>query len=397
MSQSTKDSDVKGAFPFKIVSHSGPGTASPRAGGPEVGATSGEPVSVAPGANLVAKLISIAENSDLCVELQPGVNKVGRQRDGNHIVLVSGEISRFHAEITVAEQKITIRDLGSSNGTLINDERITQRELKSGDRITFSTQFNFSLQVESSPQIETSPLPQVASPPEAPQVAATGDPVEEEPQRVTEEGIGSGRLLPRASRPSVSSSVKPQQKLVSIDSELNATAPEKTSDSPEMAALERERRQLSVLYQVSKRCLSAESLVDLDRLLVDVLERIVSFDKGFITYQLPSGDWKLVMSPKGEKWDRTIVRTLLMKALKLKSPKAVNNSQANDELGTPGPGRADARLLLPLRSRTNAIGAIFLKSGREGVFDEQTVDFLSLFADIAALAIVSCSRFENTL
>lgn len=208
---------------------------------------------------------------------------------------------------------------------------------------------------------------------------------------MTEEGIGSGRLLNRSS----GESSKPGKRLASIDSELNATAPENISDSPELAALERERRQLSVLYQVSKRCLAAESLVDLDRLLIDVLERIVSFDKGFITYQLPSGDWKLVMSPKGEKWDRTVVRGLLMKALKLKGPKVVNDSQANIELGILGPGRADARLLLPLRSRANAIGAIFLKSGRQDVFDEQTVDFLSLFADIAALAVVSCSRFEG--
>jgi GAF domain-containing protein len=167
------------------------------------------------------------------------------------------------------------------------------------------------------------------------------------------------------------------------------------SDQAEMAVLERERRQLAVLYQVSKRCMSVESLGELDRLLINVLERIVSFDRGFITYQLPTGDWKLVMSPKGDRWERKAVRKLLQNALKLKTPKAVHDSRRDDTLGGPEHGQTDARLLLPLISRSAPIGTIFLVSHHAESFDDYIVDFLSLFADIAALAIHNSARLEG--
>jgi transcriptional regulator with GAF, ATPase, and Fis domain len=170
---------------------------------------------------------------------------------------------------------------------------------------------------------------------------------------------------------------------------------EEDPDQAEMEVLERERRQLAVLYQVSKRCMSAESLAELDRLLINVLERIVAFDRGFITYQLPTGDWKLVMSPKGDRWERKVVRRLLQTALKTRESVTVLDSRSNDALGSPRQGRTDSRLLLPLASRSSAVGAIFLVSSRPDSFDDYTVDFLSLFADIAALAVVNCARLEG--
>ena len=46
----------------------------------------------------VVRLVSTNKETDLSIELQLGVNKVGRQRNGNHIVLVSGEISRLRRD-----------------------------------------------------------------------------------------------------------------------------------------------------------------------------------------------------------------------------------------------------------------------------------------------------------
>jgi len=101
------------------------------------------------------------------------------------------------------------------------------------------------------------------------------------------------------------------------------------------------------------------------------------------------------MSPRGDRWDRAVVRNLLQTALHCKTAVVVRNSAADDQLGNPGPGRSDARLLLPLRTRSSPVGAVFLISSRSDCFDDQTVDFLSLFSDIAALAVVSCARIES--
>src|SRR5690349_12973757 len=55
------------------------------------------------------------------------------------MVLVEDMVSRKHAKITVSGGKITIEDLGSTNGTFVNGEKIKQARLKEGDRILIGT------------------------------------------------------------------------------------------------------------------------------------------------------------------------------------------------------------------------------------------------------------------
>src|SRR5579859_3328515 len=55
------------------------------------------------------------------------------------MVLVEDMVSRKHAKIMVADGKITIEDLGSTNGTFVNGEKIKQARLKEGDRILIGT------------------------------------------------------------------------------------------------------------------------------------------------------------------------------------------------------------------------------------------------------------------
>src|SRR5688572_15711765 len=55
------------------------------------------------------------------------------------MVLVEDMVSRKHAKITVTGGKILIEDLGSTNGTFVNGEKIKQARLKEGDRILIGT------------------------------------------------------------------------------------------------------------------------------------------------------------------------------------------------------------------------------------------------------------------
>lgn len=55
------------------------------------------------------------------------------------MVLVEDMVSRKHAKISFAEGKITIEDLGSTNGTFVNGEKVKQARLKEGDRILIGT------------------------------------------------------------------------------------------------------------------------------------------------------------------------------------------------------------------------------------------------------------------
>ncbi|MCG5054251.1 MAG: DUF4388 domain-containing protein [Myxococcales bacterium] len=63
---------------------------------------------------------------------------IGRSSDLD-MVLVEDMVSRKHAKIATNEKNITIQDLGSTNGTFVNGEKIRSVELKDGDRILIGT------------------------------------------------------------------------------------------------------------------------------------------------------------------------------------------------------------------------------------------------------------------
>ncbi len=55
------------------------------------------------------------------------------------IVLVEDMVSRKHAKITTQQGRVIIQDMGSTNGTFVNGEKITKFRLKEGDRVLIGT------------------------------------------------------------------------------------------------------------------------------------------------------------------------------------------------------------------------------------------------------------------
>lgn len=69
---------------------------------------------------------------------------VGRGSD-NNVVLGSKQVSRNHALLSVLNGNLYLKDLGSSNGTFINDERLEgnkSKQLKTDDKVGFAS-FSF--------------------------------------------------------------------------------------------------------------------------------------------------------------------------------------------------------------------------------------------------------------
>lgn len=63
---------------------------------------------------------------------------VGRSSDLD-MVLVEDMVSRKHARIQMQQDQIWIEDLGSTNGTFVNGEKIKRARLKEGDRVLIGT------------------------------------------------------------------------------------------------------------------------------------------------------------------------------------------------------------------------------------------------------------------
>jgi pSer/pThr/pTyr-binding forkhead associated (FHA) protein len=78
----------------------------------------------------------------------PGQQFLIGRGEGCQLRPASERISRKHCAILVAEGRVTVRDLGSTNGTVVNGERIAgERELKNGDKLNVGGVLEFEIQL----------------------------------------------------------------------------------------------------------------------------------------------------------------------------------------------------------------------------------------------------------
>jgi pSer/pThr/pTyr-binding forkhead associated (FHA) protein len=71
----------------------------------------------------------------LTFRLEPGAIKtVGRAQRADFIV-DAALVSRVHCRLSAGRDGLEIVDLGSTNGTFVNDKRIARAQLTSGDRL----------------------------------------------------------------------------------------------------------------------------------------------------------------------------------------------------------------------------------------------------------------------
>lgn len=76
---------------------------------------------------------------------------IGRKNDCDIRIPLS-EISRHHTEILVVEgEKIVLKDLGSANGTFVNNKRVQTVRLAAGDHVIIGPVV-FTLQIDGQPE-----------------------------------------------------------------------------------------------------------------------------------------------------------------------------------------------------------------------------------------------------
>lgn len=107
-------------------------------------------------------------DSPWAFELLPGLNKLGRNPT-NDFRISDPSVSSFHAELVLENDIIRVRDLGSTNGTFIDDVRIEESLLKPENVLRLGN-IRFALD-----EVPVTPVCQVphegtVAPPIAPQV-----------------------------------------------------------------------------------------------------------------------------------------------------------------------------------------------------------------------------------
>jgi len=126
--------------------------------------------------------------------MDKGLFRIGRETD-NDVVLVDMRASRYHCELRRKGDSFEVQDLGSGNGTLVNDKPVTRKILEPGDVIVVGkTSITFSPGARpgrSDPEVPAPPPDPTMSPgvpvppapapapgpgPAPPSAAALGDP-----------------------------------------------------------------------------------------------------------------------------------------------------------------------------------------------------------------------------
>jgi Protein of unknown function (DUF3662)/FHA domain len=79
-----------------------------------------------------AQLLLASPNGPHTIPLESTLITIGRGLN-NDIILEDGRVSRNHAQLRYRSRRFWVADLGTTNGTFVNGERITERALRSGD------------------------------------------------------------------------------------------------------------------------------------------------------------------------------------------------------------------------------------------------------------------------
>jgi pSer/pThr/pTyr-binding forkhead associated (FHA) protein len=74
---------------------------------------------------------------------------LGRRQDCQ-LRIPTKDVSRHHCALLTDGTKLTVKDLGSSNGTFVNGKRVAASELKAGDRLRLGP-VTFVVQVDGKP------------------------------------------------------------------------------------------------------------------------------------------------------------------------------------------------------------------------------------------------------
>lgn len=85
---------------------------------------------------MLAKLISI--DGDRPIVLTKDVTVVGRKRGVCDVYIDRSSVSKLHCVVVKTDGLLFIRDLGSTNGTKVNGQRVTRGALLPGDELAFA-------------------------------------------------------------------------------------------------------------------------------------------------------------------------------------------------------------------------------------------------------------------
>jgi adenylate cyclase len=330
--------------------------------------------------------------------LREGITSFGRL-PSNDVILLGDLVSRHHSRITFFEGKATLQDLGSHNGSWVNDEKVTTRVLKESDVVrigNFHLAFHYGAigqmgsvgfeettgAEEDDPNRPNVPSAMMGNTRKRPALPA---PSTLPPDTANEED--EGRDLPDGPMPSGSVLIQQIERVRQGKAEADAST-----------------QALLLLYRATEALSKAVNLKSyLDELLSLILDQIRTEYAGFLTTDDGSSEPKLTAARdrRGARPDlpvaMNVVRWVTQKNFAVTSEDITQDFRFET-------GRAmkaiqeDSRAVacVPVASRRRVRGAIYLARANPP-FRDQELDAISAIAHLAILGIERAELREQML
>lgn len=335
--------------------------------------------------------------NDYSFELRPGVTIVVGRAANSDCAVVDATVSRRHAEITVAQGGLQVKDVGSSNGTFVNGVKVESYFVMPGDTLTFG---KVAFRVEERAAITQPPAPEPSppTPSEPPRLTPSEPAAVHTPAAVSEPAVATdvakmkaGATIVRAVSPSGDNVAALGRHSGSIKAVMAGNA----------GPAEKDRQKLQILLEVSKGLTRA---TDVDALLGKVADyafQILEADRCAILLVDDHGQLatKISRDKRGADAPQAVPQSIARMTVEEKV--AVLSDNAGEDQRFTGHSiliqRVRSALCAPfIGSDNNVLGVLYVDNFQNTQrFGEADLDFLIAFAGIAAVAIENSQFGEH--
>jgi two-component system NtrC family sensor kinase len=282
-------------------------------------------------------------------------------------------LSRQHARILINGDNLTIEDLGSVNGLLVNGVRLNNSELKVEDRLTLG---KVELLVRTVTD-DTSQVEKLSQP------LSSGD----EPT-LLHQPDDQQFFQPSDSKPG---------------SVMNIT--QTLSSSMLMDLLGRSHLSLGAMYRVTR---IASSIFDLDVLLNKVLDETfatVRAERGFVLLIDPNTDQLELKSSRWQKKEGldhkvSISQNIISHVLEKKESVLITDAMADSKFGLAESvvlHQIRSAMCSPLRGRTRIVGIIHVDTTGAGAFSHEDLMLLDAIGNAAGIAVENAQLYNDKI
>ncbi len=279
-------------------------------------------------------------------ELRPGVNTIGRAED-NTVFLLQGSLSRYHAQIDVTDAETVLSDLGSTNGTFVDGQKIDTAVLDGSEEIRC--------------------------------------------------GAAPFRYVPDPTKTETDSHPTHSR---AIDADLTRLSMRDLLETPLRGPRAAEER-LRILLKVSQLLASPGQIDDVLERVLDLALEILDIDRAAILMAHPETDDlapRVIKTRSGISADGPIYSQHIVNYVRDKEVAALFGDAQSDPRLAPAQSvlhqSIRGSMCAPLKPRDRVLGVLYVDNlSARGRFRRNDLDFLSAFANQAAVAIENSSLY----